>query len=293
MIRQGAAMLNSPAVWLPEDLAAAWKLKRQFGRESCFIAGGTLMQTQWQKGADCPPHLISLEKIKEMQVCEKVQLSGEAGIRIGALTTLAACKKHPSLLNQIPLLDEAVSTVAAPAIRNRATIGGNIAGRFGDLIPALLALDAAISLYDGCKNRLTPLSDWISGENTSDDFILTAIYVPDNLKIDKKRFFYKKLGFREAFTPSIVTISGCCQLGEQNEVEYIRLAAGGGTTPYQRLIECERLAAGLTLSSDLLKTLFQGINEEFKAATDVFTTSAYKKTVAANMLVSKIASTAG
>jgi len=293
MIRQGTAMLNSPAVWLPDDLAEAWKLKQQFAGESCFIAGGTLMQTQWQKGVYCPPHLISLEKIKEMQVCDNAKFSGEAGIRIGALTTLAACKEHPSLFNEFPLLEEAVRNVAAPAIRNRATIGGNIAGRFGDLIPALLALDAAISLYDGRKDRLTPLSDWIRGGAASDDFILTAIYVPDNLRIEKKSFFYKKLGFREAFTPSIVTISGCCQLGEQNEVEYIRLAAGGGTTPYQRLTECERLAAGLTLSNDLLKTLFQEINEEFKAATDVFTTSAYKKTVAANMMVSKIASFAG
>ncbi|MBT2654878.1 FAD binding domain-containing protein [Bacillus sp. ISL-18] len=293
MIRQGAAMLNSPEVWLPDDLSAAWKLKQQFRGESCFIAGGTLMQTQWQKGADCPRHLISLEKIKEMQVCENAKYSGEAGIRIGALTTLAACKEHPSLLKQFPLLEEAVRNVAAPAIRNRATIGGNIAGRFGDLTPALLALDTTLSLYDGSKLLFKPLSDWIREGTASNDFILTAIYVHDNLKLDKKSFFYKKLGFREAFTPSIVTISGCCQLGEQNEVKYIRLAAGGGTTPYQRLTECERLAAGLTLTNDLLKKLFQGIKEEFNAATDVFTTSAYKKTVAANMMVSKIASFAG
>ena len=293
MIRQGAEMLTSPAVCLPNNLATAWQVKQQLGPEACFIAGGTLMQSQWQKGVYCPRYLISLEQIKEMQGCEKINFNGEAGIRIGAVTTLAACKGHLSLFNQFPLLEEAVRNVAAPAIRNRATIGGNIAGRFGDLIPALLALDATLSFYNGSKNLLKPCSDWIREGYSSDGLILTAIYIPDNQRIEKKSFFYKKLGFREAFTPSIVTISGCCQLNEQNVVEYIRLAAGGGTTPYQRLTGCERLVEGLTLSNDLLKILFQGIKEEFKAATDAFTTAAYKKTVAANMMVSKIASFAG
>jgi xanthine dehydrogenase small subunit len=292
MSRQGTAMLTSPAVCLPDNLATAWQVKQELGPEASFIAGGTLMQPQWQKGVDCPRYLISLEQIDEMQGCEKTIFNGEAGIRMGALTTLAACKDYLAYFNQFPLLEEAVRNVAAPAIRNRATIGGNIAGRFGDLIPALLVLDATLSLYDGSENLHKPFSDWISEGSTTDGFIIAAIYVPHK-KIDTKSFFFKKVGYREAFTPSIVTISGCCQFNSQNVIEYIRLAAGGGTTPYQRLTGCERLVEGLTLSNDLLQTLYQGIKEEFNTTTDTFTTAAYKKTVAANMIVSKIASFAG
>ncbi|PLS03229.1 FAD binding domain-containing protein [Neobacillus cucumis] len=290
MIRQGAAMLDSPSVWLPANLAEAWELKQRLGLNACFVAGGTLLQTQWQKGFECPRHLISLEKINEMRGCEKNNHNGEASTRIGALTTLAACKDDPSLLKNIPLIEEAIRTIAAPAVRNRATIGGNIAGGFGDLIPALIALDASLSLYDGGKTEIKSLSDCIG---QSGGTILTAIYVPENRILGQKRYFYKKLGFREAFTPSIVTISGCCKLNSQNEVEYIRLVAGGGTTPYQRLSCCEKLVEGLTLSNELLTTLFQAIREEFHTTTDPFTTADYKKTVAANMIVSKIASFAG
>ncbi|MEH7546401.1 MULTISPECIES: FAD binding domain-containing protein [Bacillaceae] len=290
MSKQGATMLNSPAVWLPDNLAAAWQLKKQLGEVASFIAGGTLMQTQWQKGTDCPRHLISLEQIKELQGCERANFNGEAGIRIGALTTLAACKEHPSLLKNIPLLAEAIRNVAALAVRNRGTIGGNIAGGFGDIIPALLALDATLSFYDEGKTKLKRLSDCLGKSNAA---ILTAIYVPDNKEFERKSYFYKKLGYREAFTPSIVTISGCCHLNEQKEVEYIRLAAGGGTTPPQRLAGVERLVEGSKLSNELLKNLFQKIKDEFNAATDAFTTADYKKTVAANMIVSKIAGFAG
>ncbi|MEH7418393.1 FAD binding domain-containing protein [Neobacillus drentensis] len=290
MSRQGAARLNSPWVWIPDDLEAAWELKQQLGEEARFIAGGTLMQTQWQKGMDCPHHLISLEKIKEMQGCEKVRFNGEAGTRIGALTKLTACKDHPSLLKNIPLLVEALKNVAAPAVRNRATLGGNIAGGFGDLIPALLALDATLSFYDDGKTKLKRLSDCLG---QSEGEIITAIFVPDDKELNGESCFYRKLGYREAFTPSIVTISGRCQLTDQKEIKDIRLAAGGSTTPPQRLAECERLAEGSILSHELLRNLFQKIKEEFTASTDAFTTAEYKKTAAANMMVSRLASIAG
>lgn len=290
MIRQGATMLNSLAVWFPDNVVSAWQLKQQLGSDACIIAGGTLLQTQWQKGMEYPGHLISLEQMKEMQGCENVIFNGEAGIRIGALTTLAACKDHPSLIKKIPLLDEAVKNVAAPAIRNRATIGGNIAGGFGDLIPALFALDASVSFYNGSDVQSETLS---TCRYSSNDLILTTIFVPDRLELDRKSFFYKKHGFREAFTPSIVTISGCCQLNEQKEAVYVRLAAGGGTTQPQRLYECEELLQGSTLTNELLTNLFQAIKAEFHADTDAFTTEDYKKTVVANMIVSKIASLAG
>ncbi|WP_237389681.1 FAD binding domain-containing protein [Bacillus sp. USDA818B3_A] len=290
MIKQGTERLNSPTVWLPDKLDAAWELKQQLGSESCYIAGGTLLQTQWQKSVECPRHLISLEKIKEMTGYEKTNVNGEAGIRIGALTTLAACKEEPSLFSNIPLLQEAVKQVAAPAVRNRATVGGNLMGKFGDLIPALMALDAYLSFYDGDHLKLKRLLAWSGEINRS---ILTAIFIPENQYLDQKSFFYKKLGFREAFTPSIVTISGCCQLNSQKEVLITRLAAGGSTTPYQRLSGCEKLLEGFTLSNQLLEDLFHAIREEFTTADDAFTSADYKKTIAANMIVSKIAGLAG
>lgn len=293
MIRQGAAIKNSPAVWMPVELKSAWQLKQQFGTEACFIAGGTLLQTHWEKGFECPPHLISLEGIKELQGWGEEMVNGETVIRLGALTTLACCRNHPKLLEEVPLLVEAVRNIAAPAIRNKATIGGNIANGFGDTIPALLVMEATLSLFDGKEFHHKTLGDYLVAGNSLSDSILVCAYLPDKIRNRNEGYFYKKLGLREAFSPSIVTISGCCQFNEKREVESIRLAVGGGSTPFQRLVECEQLLKGSPLSNHQLKKAIQVIKEEFIASTDALFSADYKKTAAANMIVSEIARLVG
>jgi carbon-monoxide dehydrogenase medium subunit len=290
MIRQGAKMFHSPTVWEPEQLEIAWKLKQQYGANACFIAGGTLMQTQWQKGLDWPPHLISLEQVKVMQGWGKEKLADEeTNIRLGALTTLDVIRNDHSFFYCFPILVEAVRNISAPAIRNKATIGGNITSRTGDTIPAFLVMDATLSMFDGKDIHHKSLWDWIKEEDPVSDSILISIYLSEKLVAYKDHYFYKKIGAREAFSPSIVTISGCCKLNSQKEVEHIRLAVGCSTAAPQRLVHCEQLVKGYALSNDLLKKVFQAIKEEFIAATDVFATANYKKTVAANIIVSEIA----
>jgi xanthine dehydrogenase small subunit len=288
VIKQGAAIKNSPAVWMPVELKSAWQLKQQFGEDACFIAGGTLLQTYWQKGLDCPPHLISLEGIKELQGWGKEIVNKETVTRLGALTTLEYCRNHPKLLEEVPLLVEAVRNIAAPAIRNKATIGGNIANGMGDTIPALLVIGTILSLFDGNQFHYKTLWEYILERNSLSDSILICAYFPDKTLNNKKNCFYKKIGLREAFSPSIVTISGCCQLNSKREVEYIRLAVGGGSIPSQRLVECEQLLKGITLSDNQLKKAVQVIKEELISSADAFFSKDYKKTVAANMIVSEI-----
>lgn len=293
MIRQGATMLYSPAVWMPEELEDAWQLKQQFGSEACYIAGGTQMQTHWQKGLDYPAHLISLEGIKEMLGWGKEQVKGETVTRLGSLTTLDFCQHHPELLKDVPLLVEAVGNIAAPAIRNKATIGGNIANGYGDLIPAFLAMDTILSLYDEKEFLLTSLWDYLKEGKSFANTILNCVYLPGKIEGSKDSYFYKKIGHREAFSPSVVTISGCCQLNEKSEVEHIRLAAGGSTTPPQRLVGSEQLLKGSTLSNEQLKKAVQAIKKEFLTSSDAFSSADYKRAVAANMIVSEIVRFAG
>ncbi|MDQ0200503.1 hypothetical protein J2S10_003692 [Neobacillus ginsengisoli] len=119
MIRKESATQFSPTVWMPEKLAEAWRLKEKFGTDACYIAGGTLLQTQWEKGLDCPDHLISLERIKEMQGCSIETDGSHPVIRLGVLTTIDKCRYPSVLLEGYPLLMEAARNIAAPAIRNK------------------------------------------------------------------------------------------------------------------------------------------------------------------------------
>lgn len=293
MINKGTVTRFSPAVWIPYSLKEAWDLKQQFGSESCFIAGGTLLQTYWEKGIDCPLNLISLEHIKEMKGMGEKTSNGQIETHLGALTTLDFCRHHPLLLNNAPLLVDAVRNIASPAIRNKATIGGNIVGGYGDLIPALLVLDALVTLYDDNKLHQITLSDYLKNENMFSKSLLVNVYFPNNQKINNKNYFFKKIGHREAFSQSIVTISGCCQLNEQKEISIIRLAVGGTSISPNRLNKSEQLILDSPITNNTLNKVYKTIKEEFNPVSDAFSSAEYKKTITANMIVSEIAKFVG
>jgi len=286
MIRQGTTNLNSSCVWIPTSLKEAWELKQLYDSDALFIAGGTLLQTYWAKGLDAPPHLISLEQIKEMQGWGGEQMNGQSVTRFGALTSLDICRRHPDLQKSHSLLLEAAKNIAAPAIRNKATLGGNIANGFGDSIPAFLVLDSTLSIYDGSRFHYTPLWEFIERKETLKNDILTSIYVPE-----KKNtcIFYQKLGYREAFSPSIVTVSGSLQLNDKKVATSVRLAVSGNNTTPQRLLTCESLLEGRPLTNHQLQKSFQTIKEEFKPVSDVFSSATYKQLATANMIVSELA----
>ncbi|OLS40543.1 xanthine dehydrogenase family protein subunit M [Bacillus sp. MRMR6] len=293
MMRQGIAAKSSPAVWMPDNLEEAWQIKQQLGSEASYIAGGTLLQTHWEKGVLCPANLISLERIKELQGIGKSMVAGETSSRVGSLTPISFCRNPPPYLNEHLLLVEAARNIAAPAIRNRATVGGNIANGFGDLIPALLVMDAELSFFDRKDYKRISVSDWIQTDVSTSNDILVCVYLPDKIKPNKEAFFYKKIGQREAFCPSIVTVSGCCQRNGEGMVESIRLAVGGSSTPPQRLIESEALIKGSVLSNNLLQRLSQMVEQEFTPGVDHFFSAVYKQRVAANIIVSELARIAG
>jgi len=289
MVSQGTAKMESSIVWIPEELEIALNLKQQFGADAEFVAGGTLLQTNWEKDQPIPLYLISLERITALQGFKKETSEGGPMIQIGALTTLAEIIQNPFFLSNLPLLAEAAKSIAAPAVRNRGTIGGNIAGGTGDTIPAFLVMDAHISFVNGTEIQQKPLEDCLKEGILQDGSILVSI---DLFETGGQKFF-KKVGRREAFTPSVVTIAGSCRVNSNKEMEAIRLAVGGGSNQPCRLEACEKLLHGNILSKELLEKLFLSIMEEFAASSDDFYTADYKKTIAANVIVYEMARFAG
>ena len=78
---------------------------------------------------------------------------------IGAGTCLADIESD---LRVPELLRRAAASVAASQVRGLATLGGNVAGRTGCLIPALLCFEAQAEWHDGDHLRVEPRSDWLS-----------------------------------------------------------------------------------------------------------------------------------
>jgi CO/xanthine dehydrogenase FAD-binding subunit len=142
----------APRVVRARSLQEAADLVARFGDDARMVAGATALQLEWRRGARTPAHLIDLTALPELSGLSE-RPNGD--LRIGAVTRLSELEH--GIAERLPLLAETVRRVAAPGVRQLASIGGNIAGGGGCLIPTLLALAASVEMFDAGKVQVLPL----------------------------------------------------------------------------------------------------------------------------------------
>lgn len=283
-----------PSVWQPENLQELQTLRSRLKGMCCFTAGGTLLRTQWEGGLiPAPEHMVSLGRIPEMS---GVSIRGDELV-IGAMTRLKECASQ-ALLHQLPILQEAVNAIAAPSIRNVATIGGNVVSGVGDTLTALLVCDAELHWLTDSGIEIRSVSSWLQGgrdgsRNPGD--VLIAIHIPMRLSsmLDvnseyrpaaREVSFYRKLGRRETFSASLVTVALYGEIDSDNRWSKIAIAAGGGSGMATRLLESEQQLLGSEASVIQAATLAAAVASEFTTYGDAFATEHYRKQTAGNML---------
>ncbi|PKU25474.1 molybdopterin cofactor-binding domain-containing protein [Telmatospirillum siberiense] len=242
-----------------------------------LAAGGTALQLEWSKGLAEPERLIDLGGIARLR---GVAAQGTF-LRIGAMTRLGDLERDRDLLRGQPLLAAALATVAAPPVRALATIGGNVAGRTGCLLPALLGLDAHLEIFGSNGRRREALSDWLA-QPDPDPSLIEAILLP---KASGERLWtHRKTGLRAAFTPSVIGVAGLLDLHDER-IAAARLAVGGGIVPAARLPGIEAMLRDRLLAEVDWAAVHAAILEAVVAPDDVFRTGGYRRRVAANALV--------
>ncbi len=176
----------------PDSVAAAIQLLGKLGPDAKLLAGGHSLLPMMKLRFAAPSDLIDLNRIAELRgVCED-----GATIVIGAMTSENELIASPIVKAKLPLLAEAARQIADPQVRNRGTIGGDIAhGDPGNDHPAVaIALDATFVL-EGPKGRREVAADgFFHGTYMTDlaeDEILVAIRAPAFAA--KTGFAYEKL----------------------------------------------------------------------------------------------------
>ena len=111
----------------PRDLAAALAFRAQAGRNDAsaeYIAGGTDMVQLLREYVRRPERLVSLAGLLD----NRIEV-GPKGLTVGAAATMADVAAHPSVVEQFPVISEALLNSASPQVRNQATMGGNLLQR--------------------------------------------------------------------------------------------------------------------------------------------------------------------
>jgi aerobic carbon-monoxide dehydrogenase medium subunit len=140
----------------PRSIGEAIALLGQLGSDAKLLAGGHSLLPMMKLRFAEPAHLIDINRIPELR---GIRLEGQTLV-IGAMTTENELINSALLQAHVPLLPEAAQLIADPQVRNRGTIGGDIAhGDPGNDHPALsIALNASFVL-EGPKGRRTVAAD--------------------------------------------------------------------------------------------------------------------------------------
>jgi carbon-monoxide dehydrogenase medium subunit len=244
-----------------------------------LLAGGHSLIPLLKLGLAAPPALIDIGRIAELTgVTVK-----DGTVRIGALTTHAALAASTMLREGCPALAEAAELVGDPAVRNRGTIGGNVAHAdpASDLPTVLAALGARFTITGPNGTNTIDASGFFTGMMATalgDHDLLTAIEIPTKRKGEGMAYVkfshpasrYAVIGVAAAVTAR----GGTCTAA--------RVAIGGLVPQATRAASVERALVGQALSADTIANAASHVGQDLGAEIlgDLYASADYRKAVA-------------
>lgn len=231
-----------------------------------LVAGATEIGVELNKKFKAFPLLVSTEGVPELT---RITSTPEAW-RIGGAATLTNIEE--TLGNEFPSLAKMLRVFAARQIRNRATLGGNLAtaSPIGDSAPVLLTLDASVALTSAKSERTVPLTDFFTGYRQTvlqPGEIIREIVVPRSgpAKGLARRADLLKVSKRRELDISIVAGAFCVDLDAAGVVRRARIAYGGVSAKSMRALAAETALVGKSLGEPSvaakLRETFQPIDD--------------------------------
>lgn len=257
------------------ELAAALHLATP---KSKVLAGGTdLIITLNERRID-PDLIIDLSGVKELSFIKQEN----DFIMIGATTTFTALKENSLIQQYFPCLRDAAAQVGSNQIRNRATLGGNIANASpaGDSLPVLAMLNASVSVMSALGNRKEyTIDEMIQGPRTTNlryNDAIVAIKIP--VPQPSFRSAFVKLGTRTAVTIAMINVAmGILFDEETQKIKDASIVMGAISSKVLRLPEIEKIFINRPLDHNLLKEFCQKLSQLIEKTSPVEFEMVYKK----------------
>jgi CO/xanthine dehydrogenase FAD-binding subunit len=144
-----------------ESVAHALALKSEHGDDARFLAGGQSLVPAMNFRLAQPAFVIDLNSLVALDFVREEK----GALRIGALTRTRTLERDERVAKRLPLVREAVPHVAHPQIRNRGTLGGNLAHAdpASELPAVALALGARLRAQSMRGERWIDACDFFRG----------------------------------------------------------------------------------------------------------------------------------
>ena len=119
------AYVQSPSIAVATASGARHGSDQAHAPGTDFLAGGTDMMQLMKEGVRNPGTVIDISALPGLARVE----AGSGGAHLGALARMSDAAAHPGLLENFPVVIEALLASASPGVRNLATLGGNLLQR--------------------------------------------------------------------------------------------------------------------------------------------------------------------
>jgi CO/xanthine dehydrogenase FAD-binding subunit len=271
-------------MYQPTSLQEASRLLKENGPGGRFLAGGTDLVIAMKEKGLVPKYVVDLKRIPGLT---GIRENTDGSITIGALTTMREIEISPLLTRKYPFLAQSAAEVGSIQIRNRATIGGNMANATpsADVAPSLIALNATAKIVGANGERTVAMEAFFRGPGQSvmtADEILTEITIPQT----PSRLVgeYMKFSPREMMDLAYVGVAVVYRLGEkERRCEGVRIVLGAVAPTPIRARKAEAMVEGQILTEALADKAGQIAAEESKPISDVRSSADYRRAMVGAM----------
>lgn len=250
-----------------------------------IVAGGTDLWLAVTQRLAHFARLVDVTRVAELNGIEETTLDdGRAGWWIGAAVTYA--RLAPLFDEHYPAFAHLLHRLGSAQVRNRGTLGGNVANAspIGDTPPVLLALGSRLWLAGPQGERELPLDDFFLDYKRTDlqeGEVIRAIFLPRPEEGRALRVW--KLSKRREDDISAVLGAFYWRL-EGGRLHEVRLAFGGMAAIPKRAAAAEAALEGQAPCPALFATARQALAEDFQPMSDVRGSARYRQRAAANLL---------
>lgn len=204
-------------------------------------------------------------------------------IRIGAAVTFTEALQSPDVPQ---LMKEAVSRIAAPAIRNAGTFGGNLGNGSAKADSVLIEFvsDAKLRLVSVRGDRIVDVDKFYLGRkklDLADDELIAEVLLP---KTGMDEYYYEKVGGRNALAISRISFAGLFAV-EDGKITNIAAAFGAVADTVLRYKDIEEMLIGKTVEeARAMKEDYLKAYSDRMVLTRGRVSAEYRKSVCINLL---------
>ncbi len=243
-----------------------------------FLAGGTDLVIAIKEKGLVPKYIVDLKRIPSLS---GIREETDGSLTIGAMTTMRDVEISPVICRRYPFLAQSAAEVGSIQIRNRATVGGNMANATpsADVAPSLLVLGAKARINGTDGERLIDLEDFFRGPGQTvmrPEEILTEVLIPrsDERLVGE----YIKFSPREMMDLAYVGVAVAFIFNKaEKKCEGVRVALGAVSPTPMRARKAEAVLENQILTEETAEHAGQEASKECKPISDVRSSAEYRK----------------